>query len=116
MIKALQQGTQDSVASMEAGTKEVDAGRELADKAGASLTEIVNGSQGVLDMIQQIATASEEQSTAAEQISKNVENVASVAKESATGAEQAAAAAEELNRNAEGLKQIVAQFKVAENA
>ena len=116
MIKALQQGTQDSVASMEAGTKEVDAGRELADKAGTSLTEIVNGSQRVMDMIQQIATATEEQSTAAEQISKNVENVASVAKESATGAEQAAAAAEELNRNAEGLKQIVAQFKVNEGS
>ena len=116
MIKGIQQGTQDAVASMETGTKEVDSGRELTDKAGASLTEIVNMSQSVVDMIQQIATASEEQSTAAEQISKNVENVASVAKESATGAEQAAAAAEELNRNAEGLKQIVAQFKVSENA
>ncbi|MCK4303221.1 MAG: MCP four helix bundle domain-containing protein [Candidatus Eisenbacteria sp.] len=116
MIKGIQQGTQEAVASMETGTKEVDTGRELTDKAGASLTEIVNMSQSVVDMIQQIATASEEQSTAAEQISKNVENVASVAKESATGAEQAAAAAEELNRNAEGLKQIVAQFKVAENA
>jgi methyl-accepting chemotaxis protein len=112
MIKGIQQGTQDSVASMETGSKQVDTGRELADKAGASLTEIVNGSQRVVDMIRQIATATEEQSAAAEQISKNIEQVSSATKESAAGAEQSATAAEELSRNAEGLQQIVAQFKV----
>ena len=112
MIKGIQQGTQDAVSSMETGTKEVDTGRGLADKAGASLTEIVNGSQRVVDMIRQIATATEEQSAAAEQISKNIEQVSSATKESAAGAEQSATAAEELSRNAEGLQQIVAQFKV----
>ena len=69
-----------------------------------------------MDMIQQIATATDEQSTAAEQISKNVENVSSVTKETATGAEQAAAAAEELNKNAEGLQQIITQFRVTADA
>ena len=116
MIKGIQSETEEAVQSMETGVQEVDKGRELADKAGTSLTEIVNMSQRVMDMIQQIATATEEQSTAAEQISKNVENVASVTKETATGAEQAAAAAEQLNKNAESLQQIVAQFKVLEEA
>ena len=113
MIKGIQKGTQEAVASMETGTKEVDTGRELADKAGNSLNEVVNGSQRVMDMIQQIATASEEQSVAAEQISKNIEQVSSATKESAAGAAQAATAAEELSRNAEGLQQIVARFKVS---
>jgi len=116
MIKGIQEETTEAVASMETGIQEVDAGRELADKAGNSLTEIVNMNQSVMDMIQQIATASEEQSSAAEQISKNIENVASIAKESATGAEQSAAAAEELNRQAEGMQQMVAKFKIAETA
>ncbi|MDH3891198.1 MAG: methyl-accepting chemotaxis protein [candidate division Zixibacteria bacterium] len=116
MIKGIQSETEEAVASMETGVQEVDKGRELADKAGNSLTEIVNMSQRVMDMIQQIATAADEQSSAAEQISKNVENVSSVTKETATGAEQAAAAAEQLNKNAEGLQQIVAQFQVTENA
>ena len=116
MIKGIQQGTQEAVTSMEAGVKEVDAGRELADKAGNSLTEVVNGSQRIMDMITQIATATEEQSAAAEQISKNVEHVSSATKESAAGAEQAAKAAEELSRNAEGLQQIVGRFKISENA
>jgi methyl-accepting chemotaxis protein len=113
MIKGIQSETKEAVGSMETGISEVDKGRELADKAGNSLTEIVNLSQSVQDMIAQIATAAEEQSSAAEQISKNVENVASIAKESATGAGQSAAAAEQLNRQAEGLQQIVAKFKIA---
>ncbi|MCD6249445.1 MAG: methyl-accepting chemotaxis protein [candidate division Zixibacteria bacterium] len=116
MIKGIQSGTQDAVASMETGIKEVDAGRELTDKAGNSLGEILTGSQRVADMIQQIATASEEQSVAAEQISKNIEQVATATKESAAGAGQAATAAEELSRNAEGLQEIVARFKVNNNA
>ncbi len=116
MIKGIQQGTADAVASMEAGTQEVNAGRELADKAGNSLSAVVDGSEKVMDMIQQIATATEQQSVAAEEISKNIEQVASVTKESAAGADQASAAAEELSRNAEGLQQIVGRFKVAHDS
>ena len=116
MIKGIQQETTDAVKSMEAGILEVDKGRELADKAGSSLNEIVTMAQQVSDMIVQIATASEEQSSAAEQISKNVENVSTIARESATGAQQSATAAEELNRQAEAMKQIVAKFKISQEA
>ncbi len=116
MIKGIQTETKDAVGSMETGIKEVDQGRELADKAGTSLSEIVSVSQRVMDMIQQIATAAEEQSVAAEQISKNVESVASITKETATGAEQSAAAAEELNRQAEGMQTMVGQFQLKQEA
>jgi methyl-accepting chemotaxis protein len=112
MIKGIQVQTEEAVNSMETGIKEVDMGRELADKAGNSLNEIVTVSHQVMDMIQQIATAAEEQSSAAEQISKNVEDVATVAKESTNGAERSAAAAEQLNRQAEGLQSMVAQFQL----
>ncbi len=116
MIKGIQQETNDAVKSMESGIVQVDKGRELADKAGTSLNEIVTMAQQVQDMIQQIATASEEQSSAAEQISKNVENVTAIARESATGAQQSAAAAEELNRQAEAMRQMVAKFKLSQEA
>ncbi len=112
MIKGIQTETKDAVHSMETGITEVDQGRDLADKAGGSLNEIVTMSQRVMDMVTQIATAAEEQSAAAEQISRSVESVASITKETATGAEQSAAAAEELNRQAEGMQSMVAQFKV----
>ena len=112
MIKGIQSETEDAVASMESGINEVEAGRELADKAGASLGQIVTMSQSVMDMIQQIATASEEQSVAAEEISKNIDYISSVTKETANGAEQSATAAEQLNHQAEGLKQMMSQFRV----
>ena len=113
MIKGIQQETVEAVQSMQTGIDEVDRGRQLADKAGGSLNEIVVMSQRVMDMIQQIATAAEEQSSAAEQISKNIEHISSVTRETASGAQQSAAAAEELNRQAEALKTIVGQFKTA---
>ena len=52
----------------------------------------------------------------AEEISKNVENVSSIAKETAAGAQQSAAAAEQLNRQAETMRQMVAKFRIHENA
>lgn len=116
MIKGIQSETSDAVQSMERGVQEVDNGRKLADKAGTSLNEIVSMSQQVQDIIQQIASASDEQSSAAEMISKNMESVSSIAKESASGAEQSAAAAEQLSRNAEGLREMVARFKTVETA
>jgi methyl-accepting chemotaxis protein len=115
MVKGIQNDSGRAVASMEDAGKLVDEGKGMADKAGNSLNEINTVAQRVTDMIVQIATASDQQSAAAEQISRNMENIANVTKETATGAEQSATAAEELNRQAEGLKVMVGQFKVREN-
>jgi methyl-accepting chemotaxis protein len=112
MIKGIQNDTKGAVTSMEQGIVEVQQGRELADKAGESLSAIATYSQKVMDMIQQIATAAEEQSAASEQIARSVEGIARVTKENATGVEQSAAAAEELNRQAEGMQKMVNRFKV----
>ncbi|MCB2230557.1 methyl-accepting chemotaxis protein [bacterium] len=112
MIKGIQSQTSDAVTSMESGIKEVDSGRELADQAGASLNEIVTMTQEVMAMIQQIATATEEQSVTAESVLKNIDYISSVTKETAQGAEQSATAAEELSRQADGLNRMVEKFKL----
>jgi methyl-accepting chemotaxis protein len=112
MIKKIQSDTAGAVTSMEQGTGEVEKGKELADRAGASLQEIVGVSQKVTDMVTQIAAASEEQSSASEQISKNVEAISKVTGETAQGTQQIARAAEDLNRLTEGLQQLVSRFKV----
>jgi methyl-accepting chemotaxis protein len=95
---------------MEEGTKQVSTGIALADKAGASLHEIVNVSQKVTDAVTQIAGASEEQSKASEQISRNVEGISNVTNESAMGVQQIAQAAEDLNRLTENLQVLVGRF------
>jgi methyl-accepting chemotaxis protein len=114
MIKKIQTDTGGAVASMQQGTKEVQVGIELADKAGKSLQEIVGISQKVTDMVAQIAAASEQQSSASEQIAKNVEAISKVTSETAQGTQQIARAAEDLNQLTENLQQQVAAFKIAE--
>jgi methyl-accepting chemotaxis protein len=116
MIKKIQVETKGAVESMEEGTKKVDEGILLADKAGASLNEIVGISQKVGDMVSQIAAASEEQSSASEQISKNVEAISSVTNQSASGTQQIARAAEDLNRLTENLQGLITRFKLSNSS
>jgi methyl-accepting chemotaxis protein len=113
MIKKIQSDTAGAVSSMEQGTGEVERGKELANRAGTSLQEIVGVSQKVTDMVTQIAAASEQQSSASEQISKNVEGISKVTSETAQGTQQIARAAEDLNRLTERLQELVARFTVS---
>lgn len=112
MIKKIQQDTAGAVGSMQEGTKQVADGISLADRAGVSLREIVQVSQKVTDMVTQIATASEQQSSAAEQISKNVEAISTVTSQTASGTQQVARAAEDLSRLTETLASLISQFRL----
>ena len=116
MIKKIQLDTKGAVESMDEGTKKVDAGIALADKAGISLHEIVGISQKVTDMVTQIAAASEQQSSASEQISKNVEGISAVTGETAQGVQQIARAAEDLNRLTANLEQLISKFKLSSDS
>jgi len=115
MIKKIQGDTHGAVTAMEKGTKHVDNGIKLADRAGTSLNEIVGISQKVTDMVTQIAAASEEQSTTSEMISKNVEAISTVTGESARGTQEIARASEELKQLTERLSELLSKFKVDEH-
>ncbi|MGE5315941.1 MAG: methyl-accepting chemotaxis protein [Acidobacteriota bacterium] len=112
MIKQIQKDTSDAVQSMRQGTEEVESGRLLAEKSGASLAQIIAGSEKVVSVVTQVAAASEEQSTASEQISKNIEAISSVTQQSAAGTEQIAHAAEDLNRLTQNLQQLLSEFSL----
>ncbi|MDP1994836.1 MAG: methyl-accepting chemotaxis protein, partial [Ignavibacteria bacterium] len=112
MIKQIQKDTGGAVESMNKGTEEVEKGKVLADKAGASLKEIIIGVEEVVDMSTQVAAASEEQSSAAEQISKNIEAISSVTHQSAAGVQQIARAAEDLNRLTVNLQELTSGFTI----
>lgn len=115
MIKQIQKDTGNAVAAMEKGTSEVNSGKLLAQKAEQSLHGIINSSREVVDNISTVAAASEEQASAAEQISKNIESIATVINQSAEGTQQIAQAAEDLNRLTDNLQQLIGQFKISVN-
>ncbi len=113
MIKQIQKDTEGAVVSMEEGTKEVEKGKQLADKAGESLKQIISGASEVVDIITQVAAASEEQSAASEQISKNIEMISNVTQQSTSGVQHIAKASEDLNRLTSNLEQLVSKFKIS---
>ena len=112
MIKRIQSDTYGAVDSMAKGKEEVEQGKQFALKAGDSLKEIINGANSVVDLVVQVAAASEEQSSTAEEISKNIEAINNVIHESAQGIQQIAMASEDLSKLTNNLQNIVSQFKI----
>ncbi len=111
-IREIQSDTRTAIERIEVGAKRVAQGVELANTAGTALTNIVKTSQSVTTMVQSIAAAAEQQSSASGVIAKSVEEINAVTRESAAGAGQAAQASMELSKQAESLQQIVQRFKV----
>ena len=112
MIEKIQDETEKSVSSMEAGREGVDTGVQLAEQAMASLEEIVGASGQSADMVQRIAVAAEQQSSAAEEVSVTMESIAEVTRDSEASAvqirntsESLAALASELTETAKWFKQ-----------
>ena len=111
MIKRIQQETAGAVSVMELGTKEVENGKKLADKAGVSLKEIITMSNEVQIIITQLAGASSEQETTSEDIARNIQNISNVAIESNRAIEQVAHATDDLARLTMILQELLASFE-----
>ncbi len=112
MIKGIQAETVEAVEAMQRGTKEVEEGIRLADQAGTALGEIVQGAQNTVDMINQIAAASDEQSTTSEDISRSVESISTVSAESAAGIAEIAQAGDGLHHMTDALRTLLAHFRM----
>ena len=114
-ISAIQTETQTAVEKMQAGTEQVGQGVELANQAGASLREIVTGAGDVAGLVQSIAAAAEQQSSASEEVSRNVESITAVTSQATEGAQQSAAASSQLSSKAEQLQQLVGRFTLSKS-
>ncbi len=112
MIVQIQKETFGAVESIKLGTEQVKVGREKAFKAGDSLKEIITASEGVGEIVNQVAVASEQQAKGSEQISRNIEMISNITQQSATGIQQIARAAEDLNRLTDNLQNLINQFKI----
>jgi methyl-accepting chemotaxis protein len=114
MIKRIQKDTEGAVEVMEKGTDEVERGRQLADKAGLSLTQIIAGADKVVDLVNQVAAASEQQSSASEQISKNVDAINNVTQQNSNSLQQISNAVEGLDHLANDLQSLVSKFNISQ--
>lgn len=76
---------------------QIETGSEIADKSGAVLTNIVNSIKKVSDLNTEIATASAEQTTGIQQISKAMNQLDQASQSNAASAEEIAATSGEIN-------------------
>ena len=111
MIHRLQTGTTTAVTVMEAGRELSHVSADKAREAGSALEQITQAISLINNMNTQIASAAEEQSAVAEEISQNVCHVKDLADSSAGDTGQIAKNSEDLARVAGHLQSVVAQFR-----
>ncbi|MCG8487602.1 MAG: methyl-accepting chemotaxis protein [Chromatiales bacterium] len=111
MIERLQSGSSQAVGVMEQSCSQAESCVTLAGQAGAALQSISGVIDSITDMNHHIATASEEQSSVAEEINQNIVNINQVADSTSEGAHKSVRATEEMAEAIERLDNLVLQFK-----
>ncbi|WP_419784561.1 methyl-accepting chemotaxis protein [Maridesulfovibrio sp.] len=110
-IASIQESAHANITNMEEAAAAVDKATGLSEESGKDLKEIVEIVGNSTDQIRSIATASEEQSAASEQIAQSASQVNTIAEETASAMEQSAVAVSELAKLAEQLRVLVASMK-----
>jgi methyl-accepting chemotaxis protein len=112
MITKIQSDTDISVKSMEDGKKKAEDGVALAEQAREALDKIVQSNNTGLDMVQMIATATEELSSGIEEVSTTMDDINGRSKNTQEAISQVNASTDDLVNIAGDLINLVAWFKV----
>jgi methyl-accepting chemotaxis protein len=94
----------------------VSSGTLLVDKAGSTMSEVVDSVRRVTDIMAEISAASKEQSDGVAQIGEAVTQMDQATQQNAALVEEMAAAASSLRTQASDLVQTVAVFRLSSNA
>ena len=92
----------------------VEQGTNLVDKAGTTMTEVVNAIQRVTAIVGEISVASNEQAAGVAEVGEAVTQMDQVTQQNAALVEQMASAAASLRNQAGELVKVVDVFKVAD--
>ncbi|WP_448553459.1 methyl-accepting chemotaxis protein [Thalassotalea montiporae] len=112
MIEVLQTGAEKAVSVMETGKSQAANCVEQSENADKALETITHAVHEAFDRSSQIATAAEEQSVVAHEISENLESIVAIAEQTTAGSQQTASSSSEVARLSEELQQSVQEFKL----
>ncbi|MFH1776301.1 MAG: HAMP domain-containing methyl-accepting chemotaxis protein [Candidatus Omnitrophota bacterium] len=130
LIKGIQTEIGKAVGTIEVGSKEVTSGREVVNRAGKALSEIITTVEKTAVMVTDISTAAQEQLKVTQGVVKAIEELAAIAQESSSAAqetststqqqtssmEEMTSSSEELSKMAASLANLVKRFKLKEEA
>ncbi len=111
VITGIQEGTRQSIQSVERAVQAVHNATVLASQAGDTLTAIVNIAENTASQVQSISYAAEKQSATSVQINENLDDVRSVSQETAIVMEGAHQEVELLAQQAETLNGLISKLK-----
>ncbi len=104
----------ETAALIEGSASKTEAGNKIADDAMKAFERIAADVEKAVKLVEEIAEASNQQSTAIGQVSLGISQMSAVVQTNSAFAEETAAAAQELSGQAEILHSMVAQFKLKE--
>ena len=112
-IKAIQESTAKSMSGVDNAVERIGEATELANQSGQALQEIVATVEATGDQVNAIATASEEQSAASEEINQSIVQVNNMSRQTAEAMGEAAKAVSDLAAQAQGLTNLIQELKQA---
>jgi len=112
MIERLQAGTAKAVDVMLEGKKRSESAVVETDKENDLLQEIASSVVSIDDMATHIASASEQQASVAEEISRNISNISAVTDQSAQSSLHISQSSDELARLASDIQGLINRFSI----
>lgn len=112
ILSDIQKATNAAVLATEQGTKEVEAGVDLARRAGEVIAQLSETIQDAAEAAHQIAASAYQQNIGMDQIAQAMREIDLATSQFLTGARQLQAAAEELNEMSRQLQSTAERYQV----
>ncbi len=112
-IKAIQESTTKSMEGVDHAVEQIAEATGLSKESGRALEEIVATADVTADQVRAIATASEEQSAASEEINQSILQCNDMSGQIAAAMGEAAKAVSDLAQEAQNLSQLIREMKQA---
>ncbi|VAW80454.1 type IV pilus biogenesis protein PilJ [hydrothermal vent metagenome] len=114
LVKTIQTDTNEAVISMEQSTAGVVNGARLAEESGDALNQIMNVSDDLSSLIENIAASARQQSKAAANTSETMHVIQEITTQTSAGTNETAASIGNLAKLADEMGNSVAGFKLPE--
>ncbi|MBN8451713.1 MAG: methyl-accepting chemotaxis protein [Candidatus Accumulibacter sp.] len=113
MVVSVQADTEAAVAAMSEAAPQVARGLDKAREASSVLETILGQAQKSSQRVHEVAVATHEQATVAEDVARHLQHIASMTEETRATMHANSAAVAELEQLAGQLREVVARFRVA---
>jgi methyl-accepting chemotaxis protein len=110
IIDSVQTGASDAVIAIQGGQARSEESVEQVSNASATLNRITTAVEAIRDMNRQIATAAEEQTSVAEDISRNLTEITAIASTNQDNVKRTQAASNDLRELSVGLNDVVSRL------